>query len=230
MIDLEQAKQYLPKVLENFLDWACIDNYVINKDINPEYYMRENAPQDFLLLTEVKGLDLTPAVEGIANKLPKMDIARGSISGFFIGLLGERGFSTKTSTIALLDHFIKMVDLCISFKSLKNKDIQDLCTNHPNEYKASIQMPLLSTAVMSRITTNCEFRDYLRQKEGFPAKISSIASDYGNTQYIPSVLSMAEKEIIIILHLELNKGCEIEIEHIDNNFQLFTWFQMELYH
>ena len=159
-----------------------------------------------------------------------MDIARGSISDFFIGLLGERGFSTKTSTIALLDHFIKMVDLCISFKSLKNKDIQDLCTNHPNEYKASIQMPLLSTAVMSRITTNCEFRDYLRQKEGFPAKISSIASDYGNTQYIPSVLSMAEKEIIIILHLELNKGCEVEIEQMDNNFQLFTWFQMELYH
>lgn len=41
---------------------------------------------------------------------------------------------------------------------------------------------------------------------------------------------MAEKETVIILHFELNKGCEVEIEQMDNNFQFFTWFQLELYH
>lgn len=209
MTTLEQAKQYLPQVIENFLDWSCVKNYEINSDKDPEYYMRENAPQDFLLLTKYEGLDLTPAVEGIGNRLPQMDIARGSICGFMIGLLGERGFSTQKSTLSLLDHFEKCVDLCLTYEKIKNTLSKDeIFVNHSNEYKASIQMPLLCTAIMSRITTKREFRDYLRQKEGLASKISGIAHNYGNMQYIPNVLTMAEKETVIILHFELNKGCE----------------------
>lgn len=229
-IDLETVKTHIPEIISNYLKWACIKDYKINEEIEPEYYMRENEPQGLLFISQFKQLDLIPIIEGIADKLPEMDIARGCISGYFIGLLGERGFVTRKSTIALLDFFIKIVDLCISFKSFKNETINNLCTLHADEYKASLQMPLLSTAVMSRITTSREYRDYLREKPELTHKICSIASEYGNTTYIPSVLNMAEKERVIILNLELNKGCEVEIEQMDNNFQLFTWFQMELYH
>lgn len=227
---LEQAKEYLPQIIENFLDWACNTNYVINKDISPESYMMESPSSNLFILTQIPGIDLSPALDKIAERLPRMDIARGSIAGFFIGTVGENGISTKLNTIALLDHFIKCVDLCISFLSLQNQDIENIFRNHINEYKASAEMPLLCTAVMSRITTDREYRDYLRQKEGLTAKINSIAKCYGNSQYIPDVLRMPEKETVIFLHLELNKGCEVEIECIDNNFQLFSYFQMELYH
>lgn len=230
MIDIETAKQYLPRILNDYLDWACISDYKLSSSINPEDYLQEYAPHNFFVLTKVPGLDLTPLVEGIADRLPQMDVARGSISGYFIGLLGEYNFSTKRSTIAVLDHFIKCIDLCISYKSLDKSDIEKLIKEHPNEFKASIQMPLLSTAIMSRITTDREYRDYLRNKRGVSAKINQIASNYGNCGYIPKVLAIAEKETVYFLHFENNRGCEVEIEQMDNNFQLFTWFQMELYH
>ena len=231
MIDIESLHQYLPQILSNYLNWTCKKDYVINEKIDPEFYMREQEPQLLLLLINNGNgrLDFTTVIDGIADKLPYMDIARGCISGYLIGLLGERKNSTQKSSIALLDHFLRIVDLCISFNKIENKSIDNLIKNHLDEYKASLEMPTLSTAVMSRITKSREYRDYLRSKPDIHSKISSLTS-YGNVSYIPNILNMAEKETIIFLHLELNKGCEVEIEEMSNNFEMFTWFQMELYH
>lgn len=229
-VNSESIKEFIPQIADTFINWACDKNYDLTPQTSTDTFMTELETQNVTIVYMMPNVDATEIVVKIGEKLPEMDIARGSVAGFFIGSFGEKGYATKDSTYALLNFFIKIVNLCVSLQSIQDQSQANLIANHPDEYKAALEMPLLSTAIMSRITTAREYRDFLRLQEGFRSKIESIANLYGNTRYIPGILNMVEKETVYMLHLELNKGCEVEIEQMDNNFQIFTWFQMELYH
>lgn len=181
-----------------------------------------------------------------------MDIYRGCLTGYLIGLYGESNIIAKQTDLALTAFFQKILGLCEAYmelacdrlgtspeKMLEDEELlnrfyefppQSLFEKAPEPVKAWMGISMLSLGVMSRICCMRPLRDELRAGDHI-AQRCEFLGDYRDTVgFVPGILNMVEQETVLLLSPGTGSGVEVSLEEIDSNNVFFTLLQFTLYH
>jgi hypothetical protein len=88
-------------------------------------------------------------------------------------------------------------------------------------------LPQLSTAVLSRISTNRSMRAYLRNCN-LTAACVIVGYLIPATRYIGAMLNMVEQQQVLVLFPSNKIGFEVTIEEVDSNYLMFSLLQIAL--
>lgn len=181
-----------------------------------------------------------------------MDIYRGCLTGYLIGLYGESEIVSEKADRALAEFFERVLSLCEQYMSLVCRRIgttverleedeerleafyefspESLLAQEPALVKAWMGMGMLSLGLMSRISSSRALRDFLRGGGNIAGRCSFMDNYRDTIGFVPYILNMVEEETVLLLSPATGNGVEVSLREIDSNNLFFTLLQFALYH
>lgn len=186
------------------------------------------------------------------SAIDDMDIYRGCLTGYLIGLYGESGIVSENADRALCAFFQRILTLCEQYMSLvcthlgitpseleENKALMErffqyspesLLAQSPDPVKAWMGVSMLSLGLMSRISDNRLPRDLLRRGDNIAERCMYWGSYRDTIGFVPYILNMVEQENVLLISPSTGNGVEVSLKEIDSNNLFFTLLQFTLYH
>ncbi len=181
-----------------------------------------------------------------------MDVYRGCLTGYLIGLYGESEITAESADRALAAFFQHILGLCEQYMGLVCERIgaapEDLETDDdiaeafyqfspdslleekPELVKAWVGIGMLSLGLMSRISSSRPLRDILRSADKIAERCSRLDNYCDTVGFVPHILNMVEEETVLLLSPATGNGVEVSLREIDSNNLFFTLVQFVLYH
>jgi len=181
-----------------------------------------------------------------------MDIYRGCLTGYLIGLYGENDVIAEKTDRALCAFFLRTLAMCEQYMKLVcrqlgttveimdgKEDLQrqfyefppeSLLEQSPEPVKAWQGIHMLSMGLMSRICCIRPLRDWLRSGDKVAERCCFLGNYWDTIGFVPTILNMVEQENVLLLSPATGNGVEVSLEEIDSNNVFFTLLQFTLYH
>ena len=186
------------------------------------------------------------------SAIGSMDIYRGCLTGYLIGLYGESEITSENADRALAAFFQHVLGLCEQYmalvcqrigatvEQLEEDDVlaekfyqfspDSLWEEEPTLVKAWMGISMLSLGLMSRISSSRPLRELLRSADRIAERCFYLDSYCDTVGFVPHILNMVEEETVLLLSPATKNGVEVSLREIDSNNLFFTLLQFTLYH
>lgn len=186
------------------------------------------------------------------SSIGSMDIYRGCLTGYLIGLYGESEITSENADRALGAFFEHVLGLCEQYMALVCQRIgatveqleeddelaeafcqfspDSLWEEQPVLVKAWKGVGMLSLGLMSRISSSRPLRDLLRGADRIAERCFYLDGYCDTIGFVPGILNMVEEENVLLLSPAAGIGVEVSLREIDSNNLFFTLLQFTLYH
>ena len=247
----ESLQQEFMEIQREFLTFTKVPTQFM-EGMHPEAAVfQSHAVQNLIALGAENNEFLAPIVDTFA-KITEMDVYKGCMIGYLIGLYGESEITNEKTDGALATFFEYVIGLCEQYISLGCRRIgatpeqleedddlieafgelspEEIRKEEPAPAMAWMGISMLSLGLMSRISSSRPLRDLLRSKDRIAERCYYLDNFCDTVGFVPRVLDMVEEETVLLLSPATGNGVEVSLHEIDSNNIFFTLLQFTLYH
>ncbi|MCI8530787.1 MAG: hypothetical protein HFH82_16945 [Lachnospiraceae bacterium] len=247
----QNLQQEFSKRQETFLAHTKNPSLLEGETEHFDVFFQAPAVKDLIAFGAEHNEFLTQIVDTFSS-IGSMDLYRGCLTGYLIGLYGESEITSEHTDHALAAFFQRVLTLCEEYMALVCRQIgatieqleeddeladafynfppNTLLETAPEPVKAWMGAGMLSLGLMSRISSSRSLRDLLRQADRIGERCYYLDHYLDTIGFIPNVLNMVEEETVLLLSPHTGKGVEVALREIDSNNLFFTLLQFTLYH
>ncbi len=233
-------------LLENFFNHCNKTDISAQELANNDVFYKSEPVKELLAAMDQDHKFAEEVLVAIAKELKKMPPYRACLVSFFIGLYGERGVTSLFADRDLLDYFDLAIKFVMRFiaEMLKATGIRDLNPTVIKQFFDAIDydkmikqnpeliefiqgLPVLCTAVLSRISTNRAMRSYLRNAQSLGA-CAAVGCVIPAARYVAAMLNITEQQQVLVLFPNSKTGFEVTVEEVDSLYVMFSLLQVAL--
>ncbi len=183
---------FFAKLLADFLAYCQSETLLLGELEQPRIFFEAQPVQD-LIAFGAEHTEYLPRLVAALAQIEEMPPLRGSLTGYLIGLYGEKGYVNRQTDLALAEFYQRALDLCSEYlwlacqylgiepaeltanTSLPEEKRQELIErinalppdvaafHNPEAMQAWCALSPLSFGMMSRLADNRELRDFFRR-------------------------------------------------------------------